>query len=430
MDKIINAFPGYEYVARGEDNKPHNMFRGVDLGFGGYVYAEPGMYKKVALLDINSLHPSSIILLNKLGKYTDRYEMLREARVYIKHKDYKSAGKLFDGKLEKYLTSDEEADELSVALKRCLNQFFGISYSKYDYPTVDKRDKNNIIALRGALFMKTLQDEVVKKGFTVAHIKTDSIKIPDATQEIIDFCMEFGKKYGYEFDHECTYERMCLVNNAVYIAKYDDKGIRNKGGKHAGDWTATGAEFQHPYIFKSLFSKEEIDFKDLCEKKNVSKGLIYLDHNESLPDVSENEKIFKKVLKDDPNNVSLINELKEDIAKGHDYKFVGKIGLFTPIEEGYGGGLLMAKRNDDVDKYDSVNGTKGYRWYESEFVKSNKLENHVDMSYFENLAEDAIKSIEKYGDFDIFANGSDYEFESYIDMRNSEYEKIPIEETN
>ncbi len=28
--------------------------------------------------------------------------------------------------------------------------------------------------------MKTLQDEVVSKGFKVAHIKTDSIQIPDA----------------------------------------------------------------------------------------------------------------------------------------------------------------------------------------------------------------------------------------------------------
>ena len=52
--------------------------------------------------------------------------------------------------------------------------------------------------------MKTLQDEVVSKGFKVAHIKTDSIKIPDATPEIINFCMEFAKKYGYEFEHEVT----------------------------------------------------------------------------------------------------------------------------------------------------------------------------------------------------------------------------------
>lgn len=68
--------------------------------------------------------------------------------------------------------------------------------------------------------MRTLQDEVQQRGFKVAHIKTDSIKIPDATPEIIAYCMDFAKKYGYTFEHEATYERMCLVNNAVYIAKY------------------------------------------------------------------------------------------------------------------------------------------------------------------------------------------------------------------
>ena len=36
---IINSFPGYEYIM-GEDNKMHNMYRGTDIGFGGYISAE------------------------------------------------------------------------------------------------------------------------------------------------------------------------------------------------------------------------------------------------------------------------------------------------------------------------------------------------------------------------------------------------------
>lgn len=412
MSKIINSFPGYEYVI-GEDKKPHNMFRGIDVGFGGYVYAEPGMYRNVALIDLASMHPSSIICLNKLGKYTERYKMLKDSRIYIKHHDYETAGKLFDGKLAKYLTSDDEADDLANAIKLGLNQLFGVSFTKYETPARDSRDKNNIIALRGALFMKTLQDEVVKRGFTIAHIKTDSMKIPDATPEIIKFCMDFAKDYGYEFEHECTYERMCLVNNAVYIAKYDEQGIRNKGGKHAGEWTATGAQFQHPYIFKSLFSKDEIEFKDLCEIKNVQKGAMYLDHNENLPDVREHEKALKKALKDFPDDRELHDSIYAEIMKGHDYKFVGKIGLFTPMMDGVGAGLLVVKKDSEVEKYDAVTGTKGYRWYESQFVKDNNITDKIDMSYFENLAGDAIKNISNYGDFNIFANGSKEEFLNY-----------------
>ena len=51
------------------------------------------------------------------------------------------------------------------------------------------------------------------------------------------------------YKRQATYDRMCLVNDAVYIAKYKD-------GTHAGEWTATGTQFQVPYVFKKLFSKE------------------------------------------------------------------------------------------------------------------------------------------------------------------------------
>ena len=40
----INAFPGYEFIYSNEDKKYHNMYRGEDVGFGGYVFARPGMY--------------------------------------------------------------------------------------------------------------------------------------------------------------------------------------------------------------------------------------------------------------------------------------------------------------------------------------------------------------------------------------------------
>lgn len=366
MSEIINCFPGYEFIRYGEDGKKHNMYRGVDLGLGGYVYSEKGMYTNVALLDAASMHPTSIELLNKLGEYTKRYADLKAARIFIKHHDYESASKLFDGKFKKYLTNEESADALSSALKLPLNAFFGVSYSdKYEYPSRDSRDLNNIIALRGALFMKTLQDEVTNRGFTVCHIKTDSIKVPDATPEIIQFIVDFGKKYGYEMEHEATYEKMCLVNKAVYIAKYDDKGIRNKGGKHAGEWTATGTQFQIPYVFKTLFSHEPITFKDKCETKKV-KSKLYLDFNENLP---EGE---------------------------HDYHFVGRVGQFCPIKPGCGGGLLVKTGNANKDKYDAVTGTKGYRWMESVTIRGTEKEAYIDESYYRALCDEAIRDIDEY----------------------------------
>jgi hypothetical protein len=53
--------------------------------------------------------------------------------------------------------------------------------------------------------MIDLKHAVQDLGYTVAHIKTDSIKIPNADQKIIDFVFDFGKDYGYTFEHEDTY---------------------------------------------------------------------------------------------------------------------------------------------------------------------------------------------------------------------------------
>lgn len=391
---IINSFPGYEF----KDGK--NMYRGDDLGKGGYVYAEPGMYWNVALLDIASLHPNSIRAMNCFGKYTKNFTDILDARVYIKHKDFDAVRHMFDGRLAPYLADESTAKDLAQALKIAINSVYGLTSANFDNPFRDIRNKNNIVALRGALFMRTLQDEVQARGFTVAHIKTDSIKIPNATPEIIQFCMDFAKEYGYTFEHEATYDRMCLVNNAVYIAKYKD-----------GDWTATGAQFQVPYVFKKLFSREPIEFDDMCETKSVTSAL-YLDMNESLPDVTMYEKEYDKLWKqiNDPKRLDepmksecdRIEELGSEIEKGHNYIFIGKVGRFCPIKPGCGGGLLCREATDNKTgekKYVSATGAKDYRWLESEMVKELGKENTIDRSYYDKLANDAIDEINKYGDF-------------------------------
>ena len=378
----LNAFPGYEWV-KGEDGRMHNMFRGTDLGLGGYVYAEPGMYWNVALLDVASLHPHSAVALHYFGEYTKNFNDLMDVRIYVKHKEYDKAKKLFNGKLAKYLDDPKQAKALSQALKIAINSVYGLTSATFENPFRNRKNANNIVALRGALFMRTLQDEVQQRGFAVAHIKTDSIKIPDATPEIIDFCMKFAEKYGYTFEHEATYEKMCLVNDAVYIARYLDADqcqaqygyMPEKNEEHSREWTATGTQFQIPYVFKTLFSHEPVVFADLCQTKTVSKGAIYLDKNEDLP---EGE---------------------------HKYIFVGRVGSFCPIKPGCGGAVLLRESgvNDAGEKtYAAVGGSKGYRWLESEMVHELQMEKDIDRSYFDKMADDAADAIAKYGDYELF----------------------------
>ena len=123
---IINAFPGYEWT-KGDDGRMHNMFRGTDLGLGGYVYAEPGMYWNVALLDVASLHPHSAVAMNYFGEYTKNFNDLMDVRIYVKHKEYDKAKKLFGGKLAKYLDDPAQAKALAQALKIAINSVYGLS---------------------------------------------------------------------------------------------------------------------------------------------------------------------------------------------------------------------------------------------------------------------------------------------------------------
>ena len=405
-------FPGYTF----ENGK--STYRDEEVGEGGYVYAEPGMYGNIALLDIASMHPSSIVAENLFGdEYTKRFKDILDARIAIKHKDFDKAKTMLNGALAKYLTDENAAADLAQALKIAINSVYGLTSANFENPFRDARNKDNIVAKRGALFMINLKHEVQKRGYTVAHIKTDSIKIPDATPEIIQFVMDYGKAYGYNFEHEATYDRICLVNDAVYIAKYKD-------GKHAGEWTATGTQFQVPYVFKTLFSKEDIAFEDMCETKSVSSSL-YLDMNEDLSQLTHEEEKELSVLdkawhSDNPEDMERLlkkyngaaeyvgarySELCKKDTSGHNYIFIGKVGSFCPIKEGCGGGLLMREKDG---KYYAATGSKGYRWLESEMVKELSKEADINRSYYDNMVSDAVDTISQYGDFEWFVSDDPY----------------------
>ena len=351
-------FPGYEF----DLGKSH--YRGEIVGEGGYVYSEPGIYSNVSLMDVASMHPTSIEKLNLFGEYTPKFSELKQARMAIKHNEYAKARKMLDGKLKPYLEDESNAEALAYALKIVINIVYGLTSAKFDNPFRDHRNIDNIVAKRGALFMIDLKHFLQEKGYTVAHIKTDSVKIPDAGDLVADI-VEFGNVYGYDFEHEATYDKLCLVNDAVYIAREGDK------------WTAVGAQFQHPYVFKKLFTGEEITFDDLCETKQVRQGVMYLD--------------FDRVHK----AAALTPE------KMH---YIGRIGRFVPVVEKNGGGALLRVKDD---KSYAVTGTKDHIWLEAEIAKELGDDLEIDMTYFDHLEDAARKAIEQFGSFDEFVRKSD-----------------------
>lgn len=410
---LSTIFPGYKYNPTGiskEDYLPgvkivsgKSIYHGKDPGEGGYAMGNPGMYTNVALLDVESMHPHSIIRLNMFGrKYTARFKEIVEARLAIKHKDYERAGKLLGGVLQPYLTDPKNAKKVANALKTAINSVYGLTSASFDNELRDENNVDNICAKYGALFMINLEEEVMNRGYKVVHIKTDSIKIANADNDIINFCQEYAKQYGFKFNHEATYEKICIVNDAVYIAKYASKDwCQNKYGyipedneDHEKTWTATGKQFAVPYVFKTLFSHEKIEFKDMCEVFSVNSAL-YL----QWPD-------------EDP-------------------KFVGRIGQFTPVVDN--GAVLL--REMSPGKYGAVQGTKlpgkvpkgerdSYLWLESSAVKLLKREKDIDKSYYQHLVDDAVETISKYGNFEWFV--SDDNFSDYMNVPTGYPEEVPF----
>lgn len=369
---LSKEFPGYTYdwAENKETGKTHKIstYRGEVTGEGGYVYAEPGIYENVALLDVASMHPTSIEVLDAFGPYTKNFADLKAARVAIKRKDYDAARQMLGGKLAPFLEGDDlDPEGLSYALKIVINIVYGLTSASFDNPFRDPRNIDNIVAKRGALFMIDLKHAVQEQGYTVAHIKTDSIKIPNATPEIIQFVIDFGAHYGYEFEHEATYEKFCLVNDAVYVAREWIPGDHETKDEE-WHWHAVGAQFQHPYVYKTLFSGEEVEIADLFEAKTVMQGVMYLDFNDT-PELDISAMVH-----------------------------VGRTGSFLPV---YNGGVLYRVKED---KRYAVTGTKGYLWMERDSIEDisalSMAETYINMGYFENLRLDAIKAIEAFGSYE------------------------------
>lgn len=460
---LLPYFEGYTFkngVSTYRDINEHNpnpLYQKV--GEGGFVEADFGIHANVALLDITSQHPHSGIAECVFGPdYTQRFYDIVYSRVHIKHEEWHEVNNMLDGVLSPYVEKvkrgEMKSKDLANALKTAINSVYGLTSAGFENPFKDPRNVDNIIAKRGALFMIDLKHAVREKGYKVVHIKTDSIKIAQADSEIIEFVMEFGKKYGYNFEHEATYDRMCLVNKAVYIAKYATSEkceklygyVPGDNREHGGQWTATGTQFQVPYVFKTLFSHEELEFKDYCSTFQVS-TTEYIDMNEGLPDTTKEEAMMKKLrteyknllkscqllhvgkgskesideaYKFEMNDVlHKFKKVKEEYNKGHKYVFVGKIGEFVPVVKG--GGILV-RQTEDIDgskKFDAVTGTKGYRWLESDVVKSQGLYDNIDTSYWNELCREAVKSIEEYTrqqekTFDDFVSEEEYEVLPFI----------------
>lgn len=331
---LSEEFPGYSY------SFGKSTYRGEEPGEGGYVYAKPGIYKNVVLFDVESMHPTSAIELNAFGKYTKNFKDILDARLAIKHGDYEKARRLFNGRLKPYLNDEEEAGDLSNALKTAINSVYGLTSARFDNAFRHPKNQDNIVAKRGALFMIDLKMALEERGVELIHVKTDSVKVVDPSPEDNQFILDFAKRYGYTFELEDIYTRFALVNKSTYVCENEE-----------GEWEAIGAQYKEPFVFKMLFSKEELTREDFFITKQVKNASLYLGE-----------------------------------------EFIGSLAEVYASQSGKD----VLRVTDDKKGY--VSGTKGFKWR----LSSDWLgKEDVDMLYYKSLLDKAIDNIKKVGDVSI-----------------------------
>lgn len=414
---ILPFFPGYTFEK--ENGTYVSRYLGEVIGEGGRVDSVPGYYTYVVALDISSQHPSSMDAEVVFGPAYQRVvHDLRALRVAIKHRDYEAVGKYFNGALAGFV-NDENAAGLAQALKIVINSIYGLTKAGFNNEFRDPNNVDNIVAKRGALFMTLLKREVEKRGAFVCHIKTDCVKIPNCSDEVKDFVVRFGKEYGYDFEVEDVFVKFGLFNDAAYVGLTED-----------GEWKTKADQFKkekQPYLYKTLFSHQPYEFDDFCETKSVSKGALYLDMNEDLGEPVEKlleskarklstmrkkrkEKLrplhpelsevgLDALVNEETDILELNNEcvrLHLEAPSHHNYQFVGRVGQFTPILPGKGGGVLYRKEGDTLS---AATGSKGYRWLESEYMRDYGMhinyQDVVDISYYRKRVDAAKDLIEK-----------------------------------
>lgn len=336
---LSKDFPGYTY------SFGKSEYMGENPSEGGYVYSEPGIYKDVIEIDISSMHPTSAVELNYFGPYTKRFAELKDAKNYLKHHELDKASEILGGAFKPYIKDDKSIDDLAHAVKIIINIVYGMSSAKFDNKFRQPKNVDNIIAKRGALFMINLKHKMQDLGFKVVHIKTDSIKIAGFTKEAIDTVISYGKEFGYDFEVEHVFDKFALLNKAVNIGHVEKN---DKWGRESNTWQAIGAEFLTPYIFKTLFTHEEIKEQDFAFTKQV-KTVIYLGN-----------------------------------------EFVGKIANVYASKTGYD---MMRKDKDD--KLASVTGTKGFKWKQMEDYGGKE---DVDMEYYEALVKGSLEKLKSIED--------------------------------
>lgn len=177
----------------------------IQFGFGGLHGAHKHIKKakKVKLLDVKSMYPHIVILLNILGEATAKYKEILDRRLAIKHID----------------------EILSEALKLILNSVYGQLGSKYS--TLYNPMGLLSVCIYGQIALYDLCKRIAPFA-TIVNINTDGVAFVPEDDGYIEAYKEWEKEFQLELE-EKNFDLFVQKDVNNYVAVKGEKMIC-KGG--------------------------------------------------------------------------------------------------------------------------------------------------------------------------------------------------------
>ena len=243
ITEYMQNIPGYEKakfeVIPGETNITGRFINGntsYDINRGGENKCTPGYYENVVSLDVDSMYVTTFINTGYFGDFTDKIRKLRDVRLALKRKNLNDVFKTYKEFGEFIVNEKIDFKLASDMLKLCLNSLYGLSSANFDNFMRLDNNETNLIANLGNIMMNELYNECIANGYKVVHIKTDGIKIANCTDEMIQFCVNFAKMWGYNFSIDEKYSKFIIIDKSNYIGVTENEKISSRGEFFNNNW--------------------------------------------------------------------------------------------------------------------------------------------------------------------------------------------------
>ena len=268
----------------------------IQFGFGGLhgAHKEIKKRKNVKLLDVKSMYPNIILILNVLGEASQKYKSILDRRLAIKHVD----------------------KILSEALKLILNSVYGNLNNEYSL--LYNPNGALSVCVYGQIALYELCKRIAPYS-TILNINTDGVAFIPHDNAYIEIYKQWEKDFLLQLeekDFDYIYQKD--VNN--YIAIKGDY-IECKGGD------------VNRYLEDSLFRNNNARIVDIALVDNLIKGKDIL---ETITENLDKPQLFQYVLVAGGTYQGTFDE------KGNKYNKVNRI--FASKKEGF---CIYKKRHDN-----------------------------------------------------------------------------------